>query len=209
MNFIIKMNGHFAKRVNDAKMNVKMVWNKIVARKNLRFSDNMRRFYGLGDSMFRSLSKIDAKHLRIAFKISYILLESDHTNKFLVDCEQMRYPSCVHIFRVQMFMWNIVRTLSLDPRDLCYFTSILFVVIQNHIMNFIDNHYCCDLIRMTWSWYGFCDRMTVANFNKLLLYAKRNNGIYSEWYLLYSFAFVFEIVFSKKNCVWLTNKIHF
>ena len=56
--------------------------------------------------------KFTRKLFRIAVKIGQILLRSDHTNAFLVDCEQSRYPSCTGLSHAQMCMQDIDQTLS-------------------------------------------------------------------------------------------------
>jgi len=47
----LRWNGHLAQRVNDAKMNVNMVWNMYVGKREVKFADKMRLF----DAVNRSI----------------------------------------------------------------------------------------------------------------------------------------------------------
>ena len=68
------------------------------------------------------------KLFRIAGKIGKILLRSGHTNEFLVDCEQSRYPYCTELFHIQICMQSIDYTLIWDGYDLSYLTHFHFRV---------------------------------------------------------------------------------
>ena len=63
------------------------------------------------DPCFILYHKSTQKLVRIAVKICQILLQSGHTNAFMVDCEQPRYPSCTELSHAQMCMQNINHTL--------------------------------------------------------------------------------------------------
>ena len=121
------------------------------------------------DSCFIHCHESTQKLIRIAVTIGKILLWSNHTNAFAVDCEQSQHPSCTELSHAQMCMKNIDHTFSWDGYNPSYLTQFYLRVIQNNIMDFIDHFWCSDLIWTTWTWYGFCARTTTTRFGNPLL----------------------------------------